>query len=191
MISIGSSPTLVLVAPTVAHAADYLAMVDEAIAAGEGYPYNDIELARADFAAFVRELAEEAAGIGLPPEIAPQETWLLVTGGGWVVGEFRFRPTLWPPFEAQNGHIGYNIRPSARRQGYATRGLALLLRRAAAAGLGGVSLTVAGANPASVRVIERNGGRLTHTLSNEQGEQIGCYWIALGDGGGGLEAGDR
>lgn len=171
----------------------YLAMVDEYEAAGGRYPHNNAELARADFAAFVRELDGEARGIGLPPDVAPQQTFVLVRvskpseqdnhgrqEGDTVLGEIRFRPTLAPPYESDNGHIGYNIRPSARGQGYATRQLALMLEEARRAGLAGVMLPVEGENPASVRVIEKNGGRLARTTTDaESGETVRHYWIAL------------
>src|SRR5579859_8144602 len=173
--------TLTLTRPGVALGAAYLAMVDECIAAGEGYPFNNVDLARADFAAFVRELEDEARGIGLPPGIAPQQTYLLVEDGTTVVGEIRFRPTITPPFEAQHGHIGYNIRPSARGQGYATRQLALLLDEARQLGLAGVMLPVEGENPASARVIEKNGGKLVREFADpDSGETVRCFWIALG-----------
>lgn len=162
----------------------YLAMVDEYEATGGRYPHNNAELARADFAAFVRELEEEAQGIGLPPGVVPQQTFVLVRSdeqdGASVLGEIRFRPTIAPPYESDNGHIGYNIRPSARGQGYATRQLALMLAEARRVGLPGVMLPVEGENPASVRVIEKNGGRLERTTTDaKSGATVRHYWIAL------------
>jgi len=113
--------------PVSARGPAYLEMIDEHLAAGEEYGFNNVALAREDFTAFVRELEEEAAGIGLPPGIAPQQTYLLVKDDAIVVGEIRFRPSLEPPYERQNGHISYNIRPSLRGKGYATQQLTLLL----------------------------------------------------------------
>lgn len=158
----------------------YLAMVDEYAAASGRYPHNNADLAREDFDAFVRELDDEARGIALPPGIAPQQTFVLVKDGTTVLGEIRFRPTIPPPYESDNGHIGYNIRPSARGHGYATRQLALMLDEARCAGLAGVMLPVEGENPASVRVIEKNGGRLEReTTDPDSGEAVRHFWIAL------------
>ena len=117
-------------------AAAYLAMVDEFEAAGEGYGWNDAELAHRDFAAFVDDLRNESLGIGLPPGIVPQTTYVLVDREGRALGEIRLRPHLTPPFEQHNGHIGYigyigyNVRPGQRGKGYATRMLALALDQA-------------------------------------------------------------
>src|SRR5690242_5080380 len=119
-------------------AAAYLDMVDEFEAAGEGYGWNDVELARRDFAAFVDDLRNESLGIGLPPDIVPQTTYVLIDREGRALGEIRFRPRLTQPFEQHNGHIGYNIRPHQRGKGYATRMLALVLAKARALGLGRV-----------------------------------------------------
>jgi predicted acetyltransferase len=175
--------TLELVQPTLAHRDEYLAMADEFVAERGSYPFNNIELARDDFAAFVRELEDEAQGINLPDDIAPQQTYLLLKDGRTVVGEIRFRPHIEPPYERQNGHVGYNIRPSMRGQGYATRQLALLLEEARRIGLPGLMLPVESWNIASVRVIEKNGGRLLPEAAVlDDGTPVRCYWIAL-DGG--------
>ena len=81
---------------------------------------------------------------------------------------------------AANGHAGYNVRPSARGRGYATRMLGLILERARAAGLARVMLPVEGDNPASARVIERNGGRLKRQVVDpESGEVTRVFWIEL------------
>ena len=155
-----SHEILELVKPAIEHGPAYLAMVDEHIQMGEEYGYNNVELAREDFAQFVRELEDEAQGIGLPPDIPPQQTYLLLKDSTLVVGEIRFRPDLLPPYEKHHGHIAYNICPTQRGQGYATRQLALLLEEARKIKLSGVSLTIEYDNRASVRVIEKNGGRL-------------------------------
>jgi predicted acetyltransferase len=174
------SESLALVKLVLAHRDEYLAMADEFVAERGYYPYNNAGLARADFAAFVRELEDEAQGIDLPEGVAPQQTYLLLKDGTTVVGEIRFRPGIEPPFERHNGHVGYNIRPSLRGHGYATRQLALLLDEARRVGLLGVFLPVEGENPASVRVIEKNGGRFLRGETQDDGTPVRYYWIALG-----------
>jgi predicted acetyltransferase len=61
------------------------------------------------------------------------------------------------------GHIGYDIRPSARGRGHATALLRASLRIAREAGIGPILLTCAPDNHASRRIIERNGGVLADT----------------------------
>ena len=171
---------IALVEVTLDLAAVYLDMVEEFEAAGEGYPFNDADLARRDFAAFVDDLRNESLGVGLPPGVVPQTTYLLLDGEGRALGEMRFRPHLTPPFERHNGHIGYNVRPRERGKGYATRMLALVLEKARALGLERVMLPVEGENPASARVIEKNVGALERRVMDEEsGEPVALYWIAL------------
>jgi len=172
--------TLTLEELTEPLAAEYLAMVEEFTAADGEYPYNDAETARQDFSTFIRDLRDEANGVDLPPDVVAQTTYVLLLDGERALGEFRFRPLLPPPYRSNNGHVGYNVRPSERGKGYATRGLALLCEEAQELGLNGLSLAVDGNKPASVRVIEKNCGTLHHTVSDPQsGEPRSWYWIAL------------
>lgn len=72
------------------------------------------------------------------------------------------------------GHIGYDVRPSARGRGHATALLAAALEEAASLGLTEVLLTCALENTASRRVIERNGGRLVDVSARGRLR----YWCA-------------
>ncbi|HLI08558.1 MAG TPA: GNAT family N-acetyltransferase [Ktedonobacteraceae bacterium] len=171
-----------LVKPAVEYREAYTEMVRELLETDEAW-FNNFPLALEDFPAFVRELEEEAQGVNLPPGVVPQQTyWLLRENedGVTILGEIRLRPTLAEAFEEHHGHIGYNIRPSQRGKGYATRQLALVLQEARRSGLARVMLTVEGDNPASVRVIEKNGGKLDYQhLLPASGELLSCYWIEL------------
>jgi predicted acetyltransferase len=170
---------LALTRPSVELETEYTTMVREFEQTDEGW-FNNFPLALSDFPAFVSELEDEAQGINLPPDIVPQQTYWLVNDQARILGEIRFRPHLTPPFERHHGHIGYNIRPSERGKGYATCQLALMLDVARQQGLTRVMLTVDDENPASVRVIEKNGGKLEwkRTMSETE-DQVSCYWIDL------------
>ncbi len=168
-----------LVKPSLEFEAEYAAMVREFLSTREAW-FNNFELALADFSAFVQELHDEAQGIGLPPGVVPQQTYWLANEEQTLLGEIRLRPHLTPPFEQHNGHIGYNTRPLQRGKGYATCQLALILDEARQLGLSRVMLTIDGDNPASVRVIEKNGGWLDwQRVDPETGEMRSCYWIEL------------
>lgn len=170
---------LALVKPALKFAESYVAMVREFMEANEGW-FTNFSLALEDFAGFVHELEDEAQGIALPPGIAPQQTYWLIQAGVMVLGEIRLRPHLTPPFEQHNGHIGYTIRPSQRGHGYATRQLALVLDKAREQGLARVMLTIKGENLPSVRVIEKNGGKLEwQRIVSKVGKTLSCYWIEL------------
>lgn len=155
---------------------EYLSMVDEFESAGEGYPYNNIPLARENFAAYVRELNDEESGIGVPPGISRQTTYVLVRDGNAVLGEIRFRPQM----VLGRDNIGYNVRPSARRRGYASFMLGQVLVIARRLGLTEVLLTVEGKNRGSERVIANHGGQLAQqTIARPAGTVVSTYRISL------------
>ena len=161
---------------------DYLAMIAASIEADGKYPYNNIPLAQSDFSKFIQELDEEAAGIGLPEGIPPQQSYFFLLDEK-VIGELRYRPKVQQPYETMNGHIGYNLHPAHRGKGYGTIALKMLLEIAKADGLAGVQIPIEGDNPASKRIVVKNGGFLEKTVVDEaSGGATYCYWVDLSKG---------
>ena len=64
------------------------------------------------------------------------------------------------------GHVGYAVVPWRWGKGLATRALAELLALAPSYGLAAVEVSCSPDNPASIRVIEKNGGILTGQSEN-------------------------
>jgi len=134
-----------------------------------------LEPTRESCAALV-EIAERQADRTTPPDpgkVHCSQYW--VTDGGDVIGFVSFRHELNDFLLAEGGHIGYAIRPSRRREGHASRALALTLDRARDLGLARVLVTCDDANLASARTIERNGGVLEDVRNSKR-----RYWIELG-----------
>jgi predicted acetyltransferase len=84
--------------------------------------------------------------------------WMVVDGE--VVGRISLRHSLTPWLLEVGGHIGYAVRPSARRRGHATAALGLMLGVAAERGIDPVLVTCDDDNVGSRKVIEANGGVL-------------------------------
>jgi predicted acetyltransferase len=80
--------------------------------------------------------------------------------GDQYLGRVRINLRLNDELVAFGGHIGYDIRPSARGRGHATALLGAALRIASGSGIDRALLTCAPDNHASRRVIEHNGGVL-------------------------------
>jgi predicted acetyltransferase len=78
---------------------------------------------------------------------------------------FRWRPGTSALPSYCLGHIGYSVVPWKRRRGYATQALRMLLNSLDEAGLTDVELTTDESNPASIRVIEANGGVLVERFT--------------------------
>ncbi len=81
--------------------------------------------------------------------------------GACFLGRARLNFRLTEELTAFGGHIGYDIRPTARGRGHATALLRAVLGAARGAGIERALLTCAPDNHASRRVIERNGGVCT------------------------------
>jgi predicted acetyltransferase len=101
--------------------------------------------------------------------------WMLddtPSAGPEVVGRISLRHRLTPWLLEVAGHIGYAVRPTARRRGHATRALGLMLPIAAAHGLRDVLVTCDEDNAGSRAVIEANGG----VLEDVRGGKL-RFWI--------------
>jgi predicted acetyltransferase len=84
----------------------------------------------------------------------------------------------------QLGHIGYGIRPSARRRGLATWALGRMLDEARGLGLTRVLIVCEAGNLASAKTIERRGGVLEDVRDTGRGT-VRRYWITIGEPGAG------
>lgn len=103
--------------------------------------------------------------------------WL--TDDAEVVGFVSIRHELNDFLLAVGGHVGYAVRPSRRRRGYAHAALALALERCRELGIERVLVTCDDDNVGSYRTIEAAGGVLENVVpSNEDGAPPKRrYWI--------------
>lgn len=109
----------------------------------------------AGYVAWLLERSEEDAP--RPEGWVPDSTWWW-TEGEHYLGSVNVRHRLTDHLRRVGGHIGYMVRPSARRRGHATAMLAAVLPHAHALGVDPALLTCDVDNVASRRVIEANGG---------------------------------
>lgn len=109
---------------------------------------------------------------GPPPGMVACTYFWLLGDPRTMVGFLAVRHVLNDFLLEQGGHIGYSVRPSARRRGHASRALALGLGHAAALGLDRVLLTCDPGNVASQRTIERAGGVYEDTRAGSR-----RFWV--------------
>ena len=127
------------------------------------------------FRAWVSQLAAQERGEDVPKGwVAASLRW--VTEGDEVVGTIALRHELTDFLVQEGGHIGYAVRPTARRRGVATRALALMLGECRVRGIDPVLVTCDEDNAASARTIEINGGVLEDVRNGKR-----RYWITLSD----------
>ena len=127
------------------------------------------------FAAWVRARLRltHPAGAPCPQERHGSPRWIVEDGQ--VLGGIVLRHI----FDDRVGHIGYGVRPSARRRGLASWALGEMLGEARAAlGVDRVLIPCLADNVASARTIERNGGVLEGIRDTGHGS-VRRYWIAL------------
>ena len=100
---------------------------------------------------------------------------------GRIIGTTQIRHTLNDQLRHDGGNIGYGVRPSERRQGYATQILALALDECRELGMDKVLITCLKDNIGSAKTILKNGGVLDSEFVDERGDVAQRYWIYLGD----------
>jgi len=182
-----------LVTPHTRHQASYLAGVDEFAGAhrdGDGqwvwiddaggqHDYTRAELeSPAGFAHFVERRTDPDRPVA--PGFVPC-TFLWMEADGAYVGSLAIRHELNDFLRHEGGHIGYSVRPSARRRGHATEALRQSLTIARdRLGLDRVLVTCDDDNLGSITVIEANGGELENVVTSSDGVPVRRYWITGG-----------
>lgn len=116
------------------------------------------------------------------------ENWVVTTqficvrrSDGRIVGMIQLRHCLNEYLEKYGGHIGYSVRPSERRKGYAKFMLKECLSYAKnQVGLDSVMISCKDSNEASRRTILSQGGVYENTVFNpDEGVRLERYWICL------------
>ena len=96
-----------------------------------------------------------------------------------IVGTIAIRDYLNESLLKSGGHIGYAIRPSKRRNGYATKMLALALEKCRKSSANKVLITCDKGNIASAKTAMKNGGVLENEIVEDNGNIVKRYWITL------------
>ena len=114
------------------------------------------------------------------PEGKVQASTFLCVEEGRVLGMISVRHTLNAFCEQYAGHIGYSVRPSARRQGVASWMLSAALPFCRELGLKRVMIACRPQNEGSRRTILKNGGVYEKTVHEpERNIDLERYWIEL------------
>jgi predicted acetyltransferase len=159
--------------PAVRYRDSFLAAVKEFRADGEygvSWFVTDVDdealYDEAAFEKYVARVLAERTEAGIPAGFVRMTTLWWIEGEE-MLGRLAIRHALTPRLERVGGHIGYDVRPSARRQGHASAMLRAALPIAAGLGITEALLTCDDTNAASRRVIEANGGRLVDEIDGK------------------------
>jgi len=126
---------------------------------------NDIELLR--------------AGQSNNPNVNVPATTYFAFFDDIIVGNIQIRHYLNDYLLKTYGHIGYSVRPSERRKGYAAKMLALALDKCRELGIEKVLVSCGKDNVGSAKTILKNGGVPENEFTEADGNIVQQYWIAL------------
>jgi predicted acetyltransferase len=130
------------------------------------------------FARWVAHLKAMADSATQLPDGHVHASYWWITDSDQYIGAITLRHRLTPALIEVGGHIGFSVRPSARRMGYASWALGAVLERARTRGMPKVLVTCDEDNVASARVIEVNGGVL-EDIRQTASSPARRYWIHL------------
>jgi predicted acetyltransferase len=147
-------------------------VLDQSMIGRDIRSYGDSWTTPEGFIAYLADLHSEAL------EETPRAYWLVPATTLWWMsgtdyfGRLAIRHRLTPLLLEAGGHIGYDVRPSARRRGYATAMLRAALPIAHSLGIDPALITCDDDNVASRRVIEANGG----VYGDQRGMKL-RFWV--------------
>ncbi|GLR77149.1 GNAT family N-acetyltransferase [Aliivibrio sifiae] len=162
-----------------------LELESEFLAFFEDYIANDISniesylLGKEDFSSYIQSLTDESNGINLREGFVPCSHFWLINDNQSILGVVRIRHNISNEFLAlEAGHIGYDIAPSFRRNGYGKSILKLALTKAKKLVLNRVLLTADEDNIASRKIIESNGGKFGNIVMGKVfPNPLARYWV--------------
>lgn len=172
-----------LIEPDIKYKIQYTEMMDEWINEGGKIapwvlqlPYKTDE----EFSSMLVKVDNASKGIDIGDYAACTTYWVYDKEKDTLIGATNIRHYLTEIGLKTWGHIGYGVRPTERKKGYATQILALALQKCRKMGLQKVLLGCYSDNIGSSRVIKNNGGVIENSVIEEEtGKLIERYWIDL------------
>jgi predicted acetyltransferase len=169
---------MVLVFPTMEHKKAALEYRQEHFDKGETLMHGDGGLDSASLYEKWIDKIREDVSMEFSEELVPATVYFGMDGDK-IVGTIQIRHKLNRKLLDTYGHIGYGVRPSERRKGYATEMLALALDKCREMGIDKVLVSCDKNNEGSARTIKKNGGVLTREFADPRGAIVQQYWITL------------
>ena len=129
---------------------------------------------------WLKKIIKEHNGIDLQEGRVPSSVYFLMNDER-IIGNLSTRHNIDNEFLSRiGGHIGYGVRPSERRKGYATIMLNLALEKCDELGLENVLVTCKEENIGSAKTIENNCGVLKEVIFDSQENcNFKKYWINI------------
>ncbi|GAB4336455.1 MAG: GNAT family N-acetyltransferase [Phototrophicales bacterium] len=164
-----------LIRPTPTYKDSFIAAVKEfRLDRHERYQQIDPEQLAKTFDEYVQQELSRETTPPFPGGVTDSIYWLVDEQG--FIGRSSLRHTLNDFLHQFGGHIGYEVRPSRRREGHATAMLKLVLIEAQKRGMKRVMLTCDDDNIGSQKVIQKNGGVLQDVVKLDFRDRPTMRW---------------
>ncbi|SDN18355.1 GNAT family N-acetyltransferase [Alkalicoccus daliensis] len=170
----------VLIQPTLYYQNAYLDFYEEWINSGEELAPSIIKYSPDKFEEMLAHLQEAAQEEKTPAGRVPHSTYWLAAEDK-ILGAVNIRHSLTKELRNTGGHIGYGIRPSERRKGYATELLRQALLKTNELGLKEVLVMCNSDNIGSKKTILHNGGAAEYDFIEPDATVINRFWIHRGN----------
>jgi predicted acetyltransferase len=151
--------------------------------AEEGIPQVPANMTTVEFPAYVQRLHDQSVGKNLPEGRVPSKEFWIIDAEGYA-GRIILGLSYAPDPDRVGHHVGYAVRPSKRRLGYASQALRCLLEESRKLKIFKLMPICDASNVASRKVIERNGGVLLDGIPVDKARYGGLRFMID------LEAGD-
>ncbi|MCB2299299.1 GNAT family N-acetyltransferase [Clostridium tagluense] len=168
-----------LVIPSVEHKEEYNEMLLEWKKTKEHIYPGAINPKGMDYINWLKNLETYKTNETCPSHLVPSDTFFLVDKHNKVFGAISIRHYLNEQLLKFAGHIGYGIRPTERRKGYAKVMLKMALEKCKNIGITQILITCDKYNIASAKTIIANGGIFENELIEDDGNVLQRYWIEL------------
>ena len=167
-----------LVKPNIFYKNSFVKMV-QAIKLNNEENYSLYKECLEDFEAYVNKLEDHARGINLPEGWVPCYTYWFIDDMENVLGVVRIRTQLANEYLKNiAGHVGYDIAPQYRRQGFGQKLLELTLEKIQELGFKELLITSDEDNIASIKIIEACGGTLEKKVFDQDTNNfVKRYWF--------------
>ncbi|HRB01199.1 MAG TPA: GNAT family N-acetyltransferase [Ignavibacteria bacterium] len=170
--------TLKLISPSINLENEYKEMLEEWHDSGEELVPFILRYDPKNFKKFVEQMEGFKNGIDIPETFVPHSTFWLVNSEDKILGVVNIRHKLNDKLNLIGGHIGYGVRPSQRRKGYATKILELALEESKKLGIKKALVTCNKNNIASKKTILKNNG-IFYQEKEVEGVSVLSFWIDI------------
>jgi len=168
-----------LILPSKEHEAAWYNIVEEIEKVGEKVTPYALNFHQNDFHVFLEKTLKDRLGIDLGDFVPATTYFLMGDHNDRILGAISIRHRLNDDLLFRGGNIGYGIRPSERRKGFAAQMLSLAIDKCREMEFEKVLVTCNQDNIGSAKTIMKNGGILENEVTEENGNIVQRYWIIL------------